>query len=286
MLIDTFPAFLEFWSEAKARPLDEQVEAWAKVYLSAWPELLEKQVEDYRSQHLDWRGIAREKVFPFIPQRLDAMCLAHQNLLSLCAPTLHKAELALSLGVDPMVVIYVGIGCGAGWVTTFQKTPALLFGLENIAECGWERADALTGLIAHELGHVAHQHWRAQAGRQLNDSALAQLFDEGFAQVCESLILRTDSFHQGVDSKNADWFSWCQAHQAFLAREFLCAVDAGESVSSFFGSWFEIEGHSETGYFLGHAVIKALLERGLALREIAVLEPQEAARPILEEMTM
>jgi hypothetical protein len=158
--------------------------------------------------------------------------------------------------------------------------------LENIAECGWERADALTGLIAHELGHVAHQHWRAQAGRQLNDSALAQLFDEGFAQVCESLILRTDSFHQGVDSKNADWFSWCQAHQAFLAREFLCAVDAGESVSSFFGSWFEIEGHSETGYFLGHAVIKALLERGLALREIAVLEPQEAARPILEEMTM
>jgi len=284
MLIDLFPAFLEYWDKVKSLPIDEQIEEWANDYLSTWPELLEKQVDDYRTQNLDWRDIAREKIFPFLPQRLDAMRAAHANLLSLCEPTFTKARQILKFDSDLVFVIYVGIGCGAGWATTFQNTPAILFGLENIAECGWEQEDSLAGLIAHELGHVVHHHWRSRFGKPLDDTAWSQLLDEGFAQYCQNLIVQENKFHQGATQESADWLTWCQDHKTQLASEFLRTVDANEPVSKFFGSWLEIDGHSETGYFLGYEVIRNLLGRGFSLQEIALLNPEEYARPILEEM--
>lgn len=41
------------------------------------------------------------------------------------------------------------------------------------------------------------------------------------------------------------------------------------SVKEFFGSWFNIQGKSQTGYFLGHEFIRAL-EDTYSLREIAL----------------
>jgi hypothetical protein len=61
-------------------------------------------------------------------------------------------------------------------------------------------------------------------------------------------------------------------------------VDTGKPVSSFFGSWLEICGKSETGYFLGYEVIKEL-EKRLCLKEIALLENVEVYfRPVLERI--
>jgi hypothetical protein len=90
--------------------------------------------------------------------------------------------------------------------------------------------------------------------------------------------------HQARSGQADDWLACCQTHLGWLAAEFLRMVDAGKTVSAFFGSWFEICGRSETGYFLGHAVIKEL-EKQHGLKEIALLEDIEAAaRLILEKM--
>ena len=40
-IIDAFPAFVSFWSQARDKPLDAQIESWASDYMSQWPELLE-----------------------------------------------------------------------------------------------------------------------------------------------------------------------------------------------------------------------------------------------------
>ena len=45
-IIDTFPAFLDFWPVIQHEPLDAQVDAWASVHMARWPELLEKQQAD------------------------------------------------------------------------------------------------------------------------------------------------------------------------------------------------------------------------------------------------
>jgi len=282
--VDTFPAFLTYWAKVEDKPLDDQIEGWATNYMSLWPELLAKQIEDYSSQKLDWRQIAREKVFPYLADRLPSMRRAHQNLLQLCEPLYSRAQQVLAFDSRAIFVIYVGIGCGAGWVATFHGSPAILFGLENIAECGWSAPEAITGLVAHEIGHLVHHHWRAQHGNTIGSGPWWQLYEEGFAQHCERLILESDTWHQASGGNTNDWLNWCQSHKGWLATEFLRTVDAGKPVSAFFGSWLEIRGKSETGYFLGYEAIKEL-EKRFDLKEIALLENVEVyLRPVLEQM--
>lgn len=283
-VIDTFSEFLRFWVRAQGKPIEAQIEGWASEYMSQWPELLEKQQGDYSSQNGDWRQIAREKVFQFLAERLPAMREAHKNLLALCAPVYSKAREVLRFESDVIIVIYVGIGCGAGWVTPFRGSPAILFGLENIAECGWSGTQAITGMVAHEIGHLAHDYWREQSGKACGSGAWWQLYSEGFAQRCEHLILGKDTWHESVGINEDDWIDWCQDHIGWLATEFLRVVDAGESVRPFFGSWYDIRGRKQCGYFLGHELIKEL-GTDMGLREIALLNNAEKrCRLILQEM--
>ena len=135
-IVDTFPIFLEFWEKNQNAPLAVQIEGWATEYMAQWPELLEKQVADYSSQQEDWKKVAGEKIFPYLGTRLPAMEAARMNIVSLYPYLCGRAYRKIGLEIDAACVVYVGIGCGAGWVTTYQDKPAILFGPENIAECG------------------------------------------------------------------------------------------------------------------------------------------------------
>ena len=179
---------------------------------------------------------------------------AHRHLVTLCEP------------------VYARIGCGAGWVTTYQGMPAVLFGLENAAEEGWTGPEVLTGLIAHEIGHVAHHHWCQQRGLPNGSGPWWQLYSEGFAQRCEHVILEGDSWHMA--RRMEGWQDWCRANEGWLAAGYLRAVDGGESLRPFFGSWYDIQGWKQTGYYLGHRVIRRL-EAGMDLHQIAVLDEIE-----------
>jgi len=279
-ILDTYPGFQEFWAAAEHDDLEHQMSRWASEYMGQWPELLQKLKDDYASQAIDWQQPARDKVFPFLGERLPAMRLARRHLRALGPAVYEKARLAFEFEADVSFVIYVGIGCGAGWATTYGDQPAVLFGLENIAECGWTDDDSITGLIAHELGHIIHLVWRASHADSEATGPWWQLYCEGFAQRCEEVIVGEDSWHEADD----EWLMWCQTHKRRLAAEFLRAVNAGEPVHQFFGSWHEIEGHSQCGYFLGHEIIKSL-EAGSSLQEIARLERIEGSfRPVLERM--
>ena len=59
-IIDIFPAFLDFWQKARHRPLDDQLDTWAADYMAPWPELLNKQLNDYAAPDKDWRAIAAD----------------------------------------------------------------------------------------------------------------------------------------------------------------------------------------------------------------------------------
>ncbi|OGN99378.1 MAG: hypothetical protein A2Y89_00440 [Chloroflexi bacterium RBG_13_51_18] len=283
-IIDTFPAFLTYWDKAQNLSSDEQVEGWEKEYMASWPKLLAKQLNNYASRNLDWFRFARDVVFPHFNERLPAIQEARKNLLESGESIYSRAQKALDFKSDVIFVIYVGIGCGAGWVTTFKDSPAILFGLENIAECGWSNPEAIKGLIAHETGHLAHQHWRKQKAKLPGSGPWWQLYEEGFAQRCESLILGDDSFHQTKSDKHNDWLNWCRSHKSWLAAEYLKAAAEDKTVKVFFGSWFEIEGRIETGYFLGHEAIR-ILEKNHSLKQIALIDDAESLlKPLLQRM--
>jgi len=281
-ILDTFPSFQDIWQKAKHLELPEQVEAWHSQYMGFWPDLLQQQLEDYSAQDVDWREIAVEKVFPFIPERLSLMDSSHSILLSSLIPSFSKASGTLGFTFPVIFVIYVGIGCGAGWATRFRGKPAVLFGLENIVECGWTRMEAIRGLIAHEIGHLVHWDWREQVGLVDGSGPWWQLYEEGFAQRCEVLVQGT--WHQTLADECDDWLEWCRENRASLAAQFLARADREADVRDFFGSWFVIGGRAQTGYFLGYEIIREL-EGDMGLKEIARLENiEEACKPILKRM--
>ena len=63
-------------------------------------------------------------------------------------------------------------------------------------------------------------------------------------------------------------------------------AERGAPVRRFFGSWHEIEGHAQAGYFLGHAIVRAWAT-AQSLREIACLslgEIEPRVRRALHQM--
>ena len=273
-IIDTFPAYLDFWNMFSSESIDDQIEGWRKAYMADWPELYLKQIEDYESDGEDWREIARNRVFPDLEQRLGPMRTAYDNLQEIVPTTLSKSSQVLDFYSDIVVVIYVGIGLGAGWATTFDGKPAILLGLENIAECGWIEKNALVGLIAHEFGHVVHFERRDGAGMPKGEGPWWQLYIEGFAMRSEHLVSGFESWHMRERAGDNNWLEWCKDNRVWLAAEFIRSVDAGESVRPFFGSWYDLKGYSQTGYYLGHELIR-LMEVDLSLKEIALLDQDD-----------
>ena len=267
-MVDTYEDFLEYWKASSSKSVANQVALWQTKYMSKYPELLQKQLRNYEEVGVDWRKIAR-KVVQAIPRHLKRMEEARRNILQLFEPTYIRAVQRLGCDFNVTLVIYVGIGCGAGWATRYERQPAILLGLENIVEEKWHSSSKLEGMIVHEIGHLVHMKWRSEwkTFEKAADDPLFRLYEEGFAQRCEHMVPERDTWHMASDRQ---WLSWCEQHKAWLAREFLGRLDKHASVNDFFGSWFDIHGKKQTGYFLGHAFI-VNLERTYALREIALL---------------
>jgi hypothetical protein len=285
-IIDTFPAYLSFWSEVANREIDHQIEQWYSEYMVIWPELRQKQIDDYADQDIQWFQIAKEMVFPYLNDRLPAMKEAHAGLVESCSSLLDLAQERVEFDADILFVIYVGLGNGAGWVTPYAGKPAILYGLENIAECRYETQPTLSGLIAHELGHISHFHWRAENGLTNGAGPWWQLYAESFAQRCEHEILDQDLWHMKATRSDKNWLSWCKENKAFLAREYLHAIGEGKPVNSFFGSWYDIHNRKETGYYLGHEIIKEL-QKNIPFNQIALIDkPDFGMRLVLEQFAV
>jgi len=280
-IINTYPDFLEFWGKYQNRPITIQIEKWASEYMVKWPELLEMQISDYTNQHIAWQQIASEKVFPFLSSRLSSMHEAQQNITDTFIPICDQAFKKLGFETNIVCIIYVGIGCGAGWATKYRGEPAIMFGLENIAECNWSDQQSIAGLSAHEIGHIVHAVWRSQSNKPDEYGPWWQLFSEGFAQRCEHLILGKETWHEAGNS-DENWLTWCRENKSYLASEFLSYIYEGKDALPFFGSWFSIDGHSQCGYFLGHEVIKDLQLQGMSLKDIGTLaHPEQYLNKIL-----
>jgi hypothetical protein len=273
-IIDAFPDYLSYWNSFRSAPLDDQIDGWQSTYMVKWPELLRKQIEDYEADGYDWCVIARERVFPNLEKSLPDMQVAYENLLNIIPPTLTKACRVLDYDGDLLLIIYVGIGLGAGWATTYGGRPAILFGLENIADCGWSGKRALTGLVAHELGHLVHFQRRDSANVPKGEGSWWQLYSEGYAMRSEHLVMGEESWHMREREGEGDWLDRCTENLARLAAEFLRKVEANEPVTPFFGKWFDLQGYRQTGYFLGHELLR-LLEVDSTMVEIALLSEDD-----------
>ena len=253
-------------------PIGDQISAWTAYHSTFAPTLLNLIVTDYQGVEGGWRAIAESRIFPALAGLLPRMKLALVNLRSGCAEWCQEAQEKLGLREHPLVVAYVGLGNGAGWATVFDSHPAVLIGLENVAELGWEQPRILRGLLAHEMGHLLMQESRHGAQTPAEDPFLT-LFEEGFAMECEHLVLGCEHWHCSSDES---WLEWCRTHEGELCNLFMAAVKEYKQWRRFFGSWFEVQGRRQTGYYLGWRFVQRALN-GSTLRELATW-PRELIR--------
>jgi hypothetical protein len=279
-ILDTFPAFERYWAGARSLPLEAQIDGWETEYMGRWPELLEKQIRNYSEEGVEWRQIAKTRVFPHLTERLPRMRLLHRRFLKQLPDSWAKVRRVLKPDFPVRFVLYVGIGVGAGWATRYGGWPACLFGLENAAELVSGKDEGTPGAVSHEVAHLVHDEWRRKGGLRGIDKSRGpfwQLYEEGFATECERHIDGPRRFP--LRTGRPDWLRWCTAHRAWLARKFLRDVKARDSLRPFFGSWYNIRGRIECGYFLGAEIIHEWTE-GASLRAIALLPEATVRRRI------
>jgi len=274
-LLDTFPDFISIWDQLQTAELCAVPDIWMNSYMKQYPELLQKQINAYESEGNSWRKVALEHVFPFIAERFPKMKEAHDNIHSVLEPVLSQCRDVLDFSPNLAVVVYVGIGCGAGWATQYGDRPALLLGLENIAECNWHSKELITGLLSHELGHLYHDQERRDLDQPEITQAYWIMYREGFAQRCEHLVAASETWHPARGINNDDWLEWCISNQGKLADMYLNRVKNGKPVNDFFGHWFAIEERRQTGYYLGHEFIRDLEYTEMSIRQIAMLDEVE-----------
>jgi hypothetical protein len=270
-IVDTYPSFLRAIQIEKPVSLEDWLSCWAERYMPHWPGLHQMVLKDYADQGDDWRQIAREHVFPGMNDKLPAIDRTYRNLRRSIKPIEQKVRSVLDFDDPVRYVLYVGLGNGAGWVTKYEGSWAVFFGLEGIVDSGFDRPPSLEGLVAHELGHVLHHTWREAHGLTAGTGPWWQLYEEGFAQRCESETMSGDSWHMSHSLADDDWLAWCHENRAWLAAEFLRVVDQGQSIRPFFGSWYDLRGRKQTGYFLGQQVISRLAD-SMTLRDIALID--------------
>ena len=264
-LIDTFPTFLEYWDGTK--------EGWLG-YISRCPELFEKITWDYERYKINWKEYLEIVIKKIEIEKLRAV---HNALMSSLEEVLHRAHAMFDINEDYIIVIYIGLENGAGWVTEFKGKPAILFGLEAIANLDW--AEKVKGLIAHEFGHLVHWLIRGENIEEIEDEQIMWLYTEGFAQRIED-ILTGRPWHLEEEG----WFEWCERNEEMIKQEFLRRIENREPLNPFFGSWYQVFGKQFLGYYLGYKFI-VWLERQYELTEIARLKKNTIKEKIMEFLT-
>ena len=270
-IIDTYTQFLKVWPELHVVDLSKKPDIWLTGYMNHYPELLQKQLDSYAEDGFDWRSTALDRVFPYLNDRLARMDSAHSALPHVLEDTIGRSRSRFLFPDQLVVVIYVGIGCGAGWATNYDGRPAILLGLENIAECGWHSPASLSGLISHELGHLFHQDARKDLPVKPVKPQYWTLYEEGFAQRFEHWLAGANTWHMSQGINDADWLDWCSSNLSYLATLYLDRVNKDKAVNDFYGNWLNIDGRKQVGYFLGHKLIQ-YLEKSKSEQEIARLD--------------
>lgn len=251
-IIDTFQDINKCFTDTGF--CKEKWNQYISCHLPYAKEMIEKDGAEYNFE---------EQVFPVLNavyDKKEEVIKLHDSFLCLMNNIEEKIRQKLQTPIDVVVVLYIGLCNGAGWVVSFSDMPHILLGIEKIIELNWHNEHEMKGLIYHELGHVWHKQNRTVTFPSLNtpkDKALWQLYSEGIAMYCEQLLCDNDQFyHQNKDG----WLNWCNENRTLLFDEYIRVIENQESHQKFFGDWCSYLNVSDIGYYLGCELVKIACE--------------------------
>jgi len=280
-LLDTFDSLKDFFELYHTKDIDDKLKGWL-YYIDNYPELKMKCQSDYENLGLSWKDVAIESSLPLLDIYFDRMIKAHRNIINIVPILTEKIKTIFSITEDIYIVIYYGIGNAAGWATKYNNKPAILLGIEKIAELGWESYESIMGLIYHEMCHIVHGIIRGidDIGIEYSnpdDKAIWRLYIEGFAQFYEQQLVGREYYHQ--DSNG--WLLWCETNHKYLCEKYLHCILNDIPTKEFYGDWHNVDGYIDVGYYLGCEFIKHIQSR-FDINKIACLELHEVKELVIE----
>lgn len=240
---------------------------WDNYADSAFPGLKDKVENDF-SRVAEYK----DKVYQIlndVQKNTETAETAHQSFINATKNLSDEIKNKFNVDLDVTIILYLGLGNGAGWATTIKNHNVVLIGLEKVVELGWCSESDMQALIYHELGHIYHslfEHENLMITKR--EKYIRQLYREGIAMVFEQTLCDdVNRYHQNVDN----WLDWCKDNEKLIKTEYLKRINNKESVQDFFGDWCSFMNHSDVGYYLGTAFIRFLMN-DYSLQEIASMK--------------
>ncbi|WP_150265990.1 hypothetical protein [Paenibacillus tepidiphilus] len=271
-IIDTFGSMIELREQILREP-ERYFDYWEDYAVNCFPEL--KHMLEVDSQAYDRERDIRPVALAVLTSGWTLLQETHYHLETLIPEIQERFASLFPASREVLVYFYIGLCNGAGWATKVGNTNAVLLGAEKIVELKWHTREAISGLLCHELCHIAHSDLRRtvldNTYSGMDQRAVWQLYIEGFAQRYEQVLLAQDDFYHQDDH---GWLDGCQRNRAILAKEYLRRIRLRESVRDFFGDWNSFQGRPDTGYYLGREFI-ASLEPEYSVEELARFRSEE-----------
>ena len=229
-------------------------EKWFQYIDSINPDLKQLCFDDYNEVIKSGEYTFEKDYLPILNNVLKDLNLRNKMIESFESTTKNIEETIynkLGRSVDVVVLLYVGLGNGAGWVTNVGKDTYCLLGAEKIMELNWCDKASMYGLIYHELGHV-YQEQYGILERDFDNNRhkyLWQLFTEGIAMYFEQLLVGDfQYYHQDI----CGWKNWCDNNLDQIKLDFTNDLDNMTFENQrYFGDWVKYKDHSDVGYYLG-----------------------------------
>ncbi len=264
-LINCYEGYQNVYDENMSN--QELQEIWYQ-FMEKYEHLRNLCIDDYSKQGYDWRNVASDRVFNYnfeFVRKMNSTSKALENIIISMENKLNdffklKRE-------DTIIIIYHGLGNGAGWVTPYKGRPAICLGVEKIVELGWDNQSKLESLVSHEYGHLVHMEVRGLLSPYVDfrRKMIFRMYTEGVATYCESIF-------KGREKSTPDWYNKCLILEPKLKLEFLKRLNNQSSnCEDFFGDWNPVLGLNEAGYFLGLQIIKRMVKK-MTIFEAMILD--------------
>lgn len=150
-IINLYQGFKEIYNEKLSKK--QLVEAWYQ-FMDEHKLVRDMCIRDYEKENLDWKQVAYDRVFFYdadYVQKMNETVKLLETITLTMKNRLHMFNGTES--IDAIVILYHGLGNGAGWISTYENKPAIYLGIEKIVELGWNTKRKLEDLLSHEYGH-------------------------------------------------------------------------------------------------------------------------------------
>ena len=279
--LDFFDHFAIIYESLEDKSPENIFKMWNEFYSNNKEEIKNFCLCDYEDE--DVFSLFKEHLYPVFKNEWQEFYKAHKSLKTYGEEIKTWFKKKYEIDEDIYFIYFVGIGSGAGAIGKYKNKHAIYFGIEQITKLKWYEKEKMISLIIHELGHIFHFIKREEKNLKYDypdGDFIWRLYAEGFAERFKQNYKKSDCYIERFGGERIKWFEKNFSKLCVLYYEYMIQ---GKKEYDFYGDWYNIEGYSESAYYMGTKFIIFIEEKyNLDLTEITYLTKEDMEKYFYE----